>query len=144
MVSREVYPPSSVHEVRPQVRREPSLGALFGELLHDTQKLLRQEVALAKSEVSQKASVAGSAVTYLAIGGFIAYAGFLAIVFAIIAALGLIMPVWLSALIVGLVVAIIGYLVLQQGLNNLKANKLVPHQTIQSLKETTEWAKEQI
>jgi len=53
------------------------------------------------------------------------------------------MPLWLSALLVGLVVVIIGYILIQQGVRALKRVDLTPRETIQSLKEDTEWAKEQ-
>ena len=80
----------------------------------------------------------------LAIGGFIAYAGFLAIVAAIIIGLAALIPAWLAALSVGLVVVGIGYFFIQRGLNGLKPQELVPKQTIESLKETTTWAQDQI
>jgi predicted phage tail protein len=123
---------------------EPSLGELFANLAHDTRTLMIQEVALAKSEMSQKVSQGKRGATFLGIGGAIAYAGLLALIGAAIMALALFMPAWLAALIVGVVVAIVGYVLIQKGLNELKPEELKPVQTIQSVKETKEWAKEQI
>jgi len=126
------------------IKEERSLGDLFADLSRETQILLRQEMELAKTEISRKASQAGKASASLAIGSFIAYAGFLAIVAAIIIGLAALIPAWLSALIVGLVVVGIGYFFIQKGLNDLKPQELVPKQTIESLKETTTWAQDQI
>jgi len=126
------------------IKEERSLGDLFADLSRETRTLLRQEMELAKTEISRKASQAGKATASLAIGGFIAYAGFLAIVAAIIIGLAALIPVWLSALIVGLVVVGIGYFFIQKGLNDLNPQELVPKQTIESLKETTTWAQDQI
>jgi len=124
-------------------RDERSLGELFAELARETSTLVRQEVALAKTEVTQKASLVGRDVGRIGVGGAIAYAGLLALIGAVILILGLFLPLWLSALIVGLVVAGIGYALIQQGVSALKRAELTPRQTIETLKEDAEWAKEQ-
>jgi xanthine/uracil permease len=121
-----------------------SLGELFAELARETSTLVRQEVELAKTEMTQKASRVGKSLGMLAVGGAIAYAGLLAILAAIIiglAALGV--PWWLSALLVGLVVAAVGYLLVQKGRDALKQADLAPRQTIETLKEDAAWVKEQ-
>jgi len=128
-----------------QARDDRSLGELFAELAQETATLARQEVQLAKTEMAQKAAQIGRNVGFLAIGGAVAYAGFLAILVAVIivlAANGI--PWWLSALLVGLVVAGVGYVLVQKGLTALKQQDLAPRETIESLKEDTTWAKEQI
>jgi len=122
---------------------ERSLGELFAELASETSTLVRQEVELAKTEMSQKVAEVGKDAGLIGVGGAIAYAGFLAVVAAIILGLGLLIPLWLSALIVGLVVGGIGYVLLQQGLSALKRADLKPRQTIETLKEDKEWVKEQ-
>ncbi len=124
-------------------RDDRSLGELFAELTKETTTLVRQEVQLAKTEMSQKASEAGKDVGFLGAGGALAYAGLLAIIAGIILALGEIIPLWASALLVGLVVAAIGYFLVRKGINALKQVKPVPEQTIQTLKEDKEWAKDQ-
>jgi len=128
-----------------QSKDERSLGDLFGDLARDMGTLVSQEVALARTEITQTASEVGKDVGFLAVGGMVAYAGLLAIIAAVIlllAANGV--PLWASALIVGLIVAAVGYLLVQRGLAALKRQDLAPRQTIQSLKEDTQWAKEQI
>jgi len=128
-----------------QSKDERSLGELFGDLARDTATLVSQEVTLAKTEMTAKATRVGKDIGFLAVGGMIAYAGLLAIIAAVILLLGSNgVPWWLSALIVGLVVAGIGYVLVQRGLTALKREDLTPRQTIESLKEDTQWAKEQV
>jgi xanthine/uracil permease len=120
-----------------------SLGELFGMLADQTKTLVNQEVALAKAEVSEKAKTAGKGVGILAAGGFVAYAGLLAVIAGIILLVGQWVPMWVSALIIGIIVALIGYLLVQKGLNSLKAENLKPRQTVGSLRENKEWLQEQ-
>ncbi len=127
-----------------QNRDNRSLGELFAELSRETSTLVRQEMQLAKIEMSQKASEVGKDIGFLVAGGAVAYAGFLALIAALIlgiAALGL--AAWLSALLVGLVVAAIGGYLVWSGLKALQRTELAPRQTIETLKEDKEWAKEQ-
>jgi xanthine/uracil permease len=127
-----------------EVRDERSLGDLFAELSREVSTLVRQEVHLAKAEVSQKASQVGRNVAFVALGGFIAYAGFLALIAALILGLSEFMAGWLAALLVGLIICAVGYLLLQTGINELKRVNPVPRRTVESLKEDAEWVKQQM
>lgn len=120
------------------------LGELFGDLAREAGTLFRQEVALAKAEVTQKATNAGKDAVMVAAGGAIAYAGLMAIMAAIILALALIVPGWAAALIVGVIVAGLGYFLVRRGLNSLQREGLAPEQTIDSLRVNAEWAKRQV
>jgi len=122
---------------------ERSLGDLFAELSRETTTLVRQEVALAKTELSTKASKVGKDVAFIGAGAAVAYAGFLAILAAIIIILAALIPWWLSALLVGVVVAGVGYFLIQTGLQALRRAELAPHETIETLKDSAQWAREQ-
>jgi len=126
-----------------QGRDDRSLGELFSELAQETTTLVRHEVNLAKVEMTEKASRAGKHVGFLAAGGAVAYAGLLAILAGVIALLNAVMPLWLAALLVGLVVAVVGYLLVRRGLNALKREDFAPRQTMETLKEDQQWAKDQ-
>jgi len=129
----------------PHTKAERSLGELFAELARETSTLVRQEVTLAKQELSQKASHIGKDIGFLAAGGAVAYAGLLTILAAIVALLvesG--MSWWASALLVGVVVLAIGGFLVWNGLNALKREDIVPRQTMETLQEDKEWAKEQM
>lgn len=130
-----------------QTRKEDrSLGELFTELARETGTLVRQEVQLASTEMTHKASRAARDVGFLAVGGLVAYAGVLALLAAVV--LGLVAATgiesWLAALIVGIVVAVIGYALVQRGLSALKRESLAPRQTVETLKEDAQWAKDQV
>jgi tetrahydromethanopterin S-methyltransferase subunit G len=123
---------------------ERSLGDLFGDLARETSTLVRQEVELAKTEMSQKATRVGKDIGFLVAGGAVAYAGFLALIAAIAIGLGQLgVPWWLATLLVALVVGGIGGVLVMQGLNALKRETIVPERTMQTLKEDVEWAKAQ-
>ena len=127
------------------IKEDRSLGELLGDLARETGELVRQEIALARSEVSEKASLVGKDVGYLAVGGAIVYAGFLALVAAIIVGLATAgLAWWLSALIVGLVLAGVGYMLVRKGLTALRTQELGPRHTVASLQEDARWAKEQL
>lgn len=121
-----------------------SLGELFSALAADTGTLVRQEVELAKTEMTQKATRVGKDIGFLLAGGAVAYAGFLAILAAIAIGLGQLgLPWWVATLLVGLVVAGIGGFLVMRGLSALRQETPLPKQTIDTLKEDAEWAKAQ-
>ena len=120
------------------------LGDLFGDLATEMSNLVRQEVALAKVEVGQKAKYIGRNVGYLVVGGAVAYAAALAIIAAIIMLLAKFMPHWGASLLVGVVVAIIGWLLIGKALTALQQTDLTPRETVETLKEDATWMKEQI
>ncbi len=124
---------------------ERSLGELFGDLATETSNLVRQEVQLAKTEMTQKATAVGKDIGFLAVGGLIAYAGLLALIATLIIVLGTAgLPWWLAALIVAVIVLGVGGFLVQKGLTALKHQSVAPEQTIQTLKEDRQWAKEQM
>jgi fatty acid desaturase len=129
-----------------QTRRDDrSLGELFGDLVRDMGILVRQEVNLATTELTFKASRVGHELALLAVGGLVAYAGLLALVATLIIALAAAgLPWWLASLIVGVIVAAVGALLVQRGLAALRRIDLAPRQTMETLKEDTQWAKEQM
>lgn len=126
-----------------QSKDDRSLGELFSELAQETTTLVRHEVNLAKVEMSEKASRAGKHVGVLAAGGAVAYAGLLAILAAVIILLNDVMLLWVSALLVGVVAAVVGYFLIRRGLAALKREDLAPRQTMETLKEDQQWAKDQ-
>jgi hypothetical protein len=121
---------------------EPSLGELFSDLSRGMSALVRQEVDLARTELTTKASKVGKDVGFLAVGGAVLYAGLLTLIATAVIALAYAIPWWLSALIVGVVVSAAGYALVQRGLSALKQESLAPKQTLTTLKEDAQWAKD--
>jgi uncharacterized membrane protein YqjE len=127
-----------------QNRDDRSLGDLFSELTSELRTLVRQELELAKIEMSRKASRLAKDFAFLALGGAIAYAGFLVLLSMLVIALAYAIPLWLSALLVGALTAGIGYFLIERGRARLKQEDIKPEQTIETLKEDKEWAKRQM
>ena len=124
---------------------ERSIGELFGELSQDMSLLVRQEAQLAKTEMQAKRSRVTGDLISLAAGGVVALVGGLAITAAVI--LLLIHPIgvtpWLAALIVGALLGIVGWVMLQRGLKDLKRTDPTPRRTVETIKDDIQWAKEQ-
>ncbi|HSJ76196.1 MAG TPA: phage holin family protein [Gemmatimonadales bacterium] len=136
----------------PELRQERSIGELFGQLSQDMTLLVRQEVQLARTEMTEKLSRITTNLISVGAGGFVAYLGGLALMAALILALRDLANISLawSALIVGGILAIVGYVMLQRGLKELKGVELAPRRSVenikddvQSIKEDVQWAKEQ-
>lgn len=126
------------------IKDDRSLGDLLSELAGETGLLVRQEVALAQAELTQKATSVGKNVGFLVVGGAVGYAALLALLTAAIIGLAYFVPLWLAALIVGLVVGIVALVLISSALKALKNAELKPNQTVDSLKEDAQWLKKQM
>jgi hypothetical protein len=129
------------------LRDDRSLGQILRDLRDETSQLLRQEVDLAKTEMSEKVSRLGTNLGSVATGGAVLFAGALVLLAAL--TLGLIalfsqfmdrdVAMWLAPLLVGGVLAFIGYGMVKKALQALKQEGIAPQRTTQSLKENKEW-----
>jgi putative superfamily III holin-X len=132
-------------ELSRRTAEERSIGELFGELSQDMGLLVRQEAQLAKTEMQTKLSKVTADLVALAAGGIVALVGGLALTAAVI--LLLIDPVglkpWVAALLVGALMGIAGWVMLQRGLKDLKHTDPTPRRTVETIKDDIQWAKEQ-
>jgi hypothetical protein len=122
-----------------------TLGEMLGELSRETRTLVRQEMQLAKTELTEKAATMAKGGGLIVGGGLLAYGGLLAIIAAIV--LGLVrlgMPPWAGALLTGVLVAGAGYLLVQSGRSALRPATLKPQHTIDTLKEDAQWLRTQV
>jgi putative superfamily III holin-X len=128
----------------PAVRQERSIGELFGEFSQDMTLLVRQEIRLARTELGEKAGAVSKRLTSVIAGGVVTYIGALALVAGIILLLTQVVgiPAWLSALLVGIVMSIGGFVTLRAGLRALKTIDPAPRRTVETLKDDVRWAKE--
>jgi hypothetical protein len=120
-----------------------SLGDLFSDLTREMTTLVRNELALARVEMSAKLARAGRHAATLAIAAVVALAG----LFTLAASLVLVlvragMPAWGAALLVGLALAVVGAVLASRALTALRQEDLTPRETIQTIKETTEWTRQ--
>lgn len=133
---------------------ERSLGDLFSELAAETSTLVRQEVALAQSEITRKAVTVGTQIGFLVVGGVIGLLGVLALLAALIIGVGQlisnlagVLPMtgaWISALVIGLIIAGIAAFLVTSALKTLRETSLTPQKTVDSLKEDAQWLKDQV
>lgn len=116
-----------------------SLGALFSELSRDVSTLVRKELELAKVEMGQIAGTVARRAVLLAVGGALCFAGVISLVATLtFAGIALGLSPLVSSLVVTALVLAIGGTLIMQGMAALKKDRLVPTETIQTLKETGE------
>jgi hypothetical protein len=134
----------TAHETPPEELRERPIGDLVKQLAGQTSTLVRQEIDLAKAEMSEKASVAGKGAGLIggaAVVGLLAAGALTAF---LILLLSEAMDAWLAALIVSVVMAAVAAALGLAGRNRVRAaTPPVPEQTVETVKEDVEWAKNQ-
>jgi uncharacterized membrane protein YqjE len=122
--------------------RDRPIADLLKQLSEQTTTLVRQELELAKAEVSEKGKKAGQGAGMFGGAGVSALLGLGAITAAAITLLDNAMSTQLAALIVGVVwFAIAGVLALQGRNKVQEATPPVPEQATESVKEDVQWAK---
>ncbi len=119
-----------------------SLGEIVRDVLNDAQTLIRSELRLARTEMTEKARLAAKPGGLLGAAALCAALALGCLVAAGIAALALAMPVWLAALLMCVFLACIGGACYAGGRSGLRNIRVVPDQTVQSLKEDVAWAKQ--
>jgi uncharacterized membrane protein YqjE len=120
------------------------IGEVVRDLAQGTQTLVMQEIQLAKLELKESAMEATRAGIFLGGAAAFGLVGLIMASITVTALLALLLPVWLSALIVT-----VGLLMVAAGLGligrtMLSKTKPVPEQTLQTLKEDQEWLKRQM
>ncbi|MCG7599343.1 phage holin family protein [Halomonas sp. McH1-25] len=121
------------------------LGSLVSNLTDEIRTLIRGEVRLAQAEMSEKTSQAAKGAGSIAAAGAVLFSGFLVLLAAAVYGLHAIIDYgstpWLSALIVGGVVLIIGAILVQSGRKKLQTLDLTPQRTMDSLRNDKDVAK---
>jgi hypothetical protein len=123
-------------------RMDRSIGELFSDLSQQTGDLIRQEMRLAKAELSEKLAGAGRHAMMI---GAAAACG-LAAVISVAAAITLLLvdlgvKPWLSAVITAALMGGTAFVLAQTAVTALRSRSLAPVETLHSIKETTQWLK---
>lgn len=116
-----------------------SIGELLSDLNRQMSTLIRQEMELARMELSPKISGTVKDTIFMAVGGVLLLSGFLFLLATIIIILTIWLSLWLSALIVSLSAIILGTIFALIGKSRIQKRDIKPSQTINSLKENTQW-----
>ena len=123
----------------------PRLAALMGGIFSDAQALLKQEVALARSELSDELGETKRVVLSIGIGAAILAVGVLFLVLLVVDLLHeeLQLKMWQSYGIVGGILTLAGVVLLLLARARVSAISFVPKQTVETLKENVQWIKNQ-
>lgn len=125
---------------------ERPLGELFSDLAHQTGTLVRQEVQLARVEMTEKAQVVARNAGVIAAGGALIHVAVLALATAVIAILSTVfaMPLWLAALLTAFTVGLGGYALVRKGISGLTHIDPKPAETMKTLEENKLWVKNEL
>ncbi len=122
--------------------RDQPVAELLKQLSEQTSTLVRQEMELAKVELTHKGKAAGLGAGLLGGGGLFGLFAFAVLTAAIVLALATAMDAWLAALIVAIAYgAVAGVLALTGKERLQEATPPVPEEATESVKEDVEWAK---
>jgi MFS family permease len=141
-VRTEADAPRDIHD-RPAGPDERSVADLLRHLSEQTATLVRQEMELAKAELSEKGKRAGIGAGMFGGAGVFGVYALGALTACLILVLATAIDGWLAALIVAVVyAAIAGVLALAGKRKVQQATPAVPEQTVDSVKEDVKWTKE--
>jgi uncharacterized membrane protein YqjE len=123
-------------------RRDDSVAELVKDLTRDVSQLVREEIALARVEMTEKGKQAGVGVGMLSGAAAFALAALGGTMATMIILLDLVMPLWLAALITTAVYGAVAAVLAMRGREELKeAGTPVPERARDSVKEDIQWAK---
>jgi hypothetical protein len=129
-------------EVRSADPRDQSIGELVKDLATETSTLVRQELDLAKAEMTERGKRAGKGAGMIGAAAIVGLLAAGALTTCLIAALDRAMATWLAALIVTVVYSAIAGVLAVTGRKQIEeATPPVPEQAIDSVKEDVQWAK---
>ena len=120
-----------------------SFSQILQEIVNHVTEIMRSEVRLLRAEVHQDLTQVAKASVFFVIGAVLAFYGLGFVLLGLVYALGSRMPLWLSAVIVGVGAAGIASVFLGIGRTKMKQANLKPDKTIGSLQENVTWMKKQ-
>jgi hypothetical protein len=138
-------PPVATPDTGPPVdldRPEPSLGELITRATGDLSQLLRDEVELAKVEITEEVKRAGRAGAYIGGAGAMGYLAVTLLCFAAAWGLAEVVPEGVAFLIVAVAVGLVATVMFVLGRQQAEHVEPVPRQTVESIKEDVEWARQ--
>lgn len=111
-------------------------------LVSDATLLMQQEARLARAEVGEKVEQVQLGIIAIVSGLLLAFCALLILLQALVVALANVMPASLAALLVGVVLAVIAYISVKAGGEQLKTSNLMPNRTINSVRDSAETIKD--
>jgi hypothetical protein len=120
-----------------------SLQELWSDMTSETSTLFRKEIELAKLETKESVARAGKAGVMFGAGGVVALLALQLLSFAAAWGLAAVLPTGFAFLIVGVVYVAVAGVLFAQGRKRAAEVKVVPEQTVETLKEDVQWARAQ-
>jgi hypothetical protein len=125
--------------------RERSAPSLVGDLVNHVSELFRKEIQLLRAELNEKSTQAVTAIGSIAAGLVVGLTALNVLAAALVVALERAgVPAGWSALIVGVVLAVIAFVLVRGGIAALKATSLAPERTTRAVTRDAQMAKEQM
>ena len=127
----------------PDPVRSQSPASLAADALRISSDLVRKEVSLAKAELRQNLNRAGTGLGMIVAAAVLGIVTLNVLTVALVAALAEtdLGPIW-SAVIVGVVLAILAYVLLRKGMADLKPENLMPTRTVENVQRDASAVKE--
>jgi uncharacterized membrane protein YqjE len=125
-------------------KQDKSIGELFADLTREMSTLVRQEVQLAKTEMTQKAAAFGKNLAFVIVAALFALLALQTLCAAAILGLSLYMDAWLAALVVTGVLLLFAAILAMIALRSFKKEGLAPKETMETIQEDVQWAKQQM
>ena len=122
-------------------RREKTIGTLVTELTQELRLLFRQELNLFNAELKEKMAAMATDMALIGLGVVMVYFGSLVLLAALVLGLAVFLPAWGAALLVAAAFIGVGVILVLTWRKNLVQLEKKPAQTMESLKETVQWAK---
>ena len=122
----------------PVADHDPSVVGLLRQLSREVPELFSKELALAKAELQASLTTLKAGIAGVAGGAIVLLAGFIILLMSAVYGLSMVMAPWLAALIVGVVVMIVGFAMLQSGKKQFEPSNFKPDRTLDALNKDQE------
>jgi hypothetical protein len=133
-------------EVRsgPEATDNRPLTEIVANIVSSLSTIVRDEIRLAIVELKKKLRASPKAVAYLAAAGLLGFLAVECFVTACIAALAIVLPVWLSALVVAVLAASAAGGAFVIGRVALEEIGPIPQRTMETLKDNVDWVRDRL
>jgi cytochrome c biogenesis protein CcdA len=131
-------------QVEPGTANSRPLGELIANVVGDLKTILHDEIRLVLMELKDKIGKSRKGAVYIAVALLLGFLSVECLITCCIAALAIVLPLWLSALIVAVLAAIVAGGVFVVGTQALQKVDPLPQQTLESLKDNLDWVRERL
>lgn len=123
---------------------ETSFASLLRDLIAEIGQLFRQELRLARAETGENLAHAQKGIVAIIVGLLLASSALLIMLQAVVLALSQVVPAWAASIIVGVVVAIVAFILIRGGQSSLTLTNLAPTRTLDAMRRDRDMVMEKI